>query len=83
MTTKISEMWNEYAAKCLPEVTPDTIQYKETKKAFYAAAIGMFENMKYISARYVEEQALEKFNEIENEGAEYMRQFIIANLPKQ
>jgi hypothetical protein len=79
MKTKLTEMWQEYTELVLKDVDPNGVQYIETKRAFMAGAIGMFENMKIISARYVESQALEKFNEIEIEAREWITEVMVTS----
>ena len=83
MKTRLTEMWQEYVNLTLKDIEPDSVQYIETKKAFMAGAIGMFENVQYISMRYDEDKAMAKFKEIELEAAEWLTEFIVMTSPRR
>jgi hypothetical protein len=83
MKTGLNETWEDYEQQCIPEVPKDTIQYRETKKAFMAGAASMLENIKYISGRFTEDKAEEMLTSIEREIAEWMTEYIVLSSPKR
>lgn len=76
-------MWDEYVERCISHVPQDSVQYRETKNAFMAGAIGMFHNMQYISGRFTEEKAMERLNEIEIEANDWITSIIVTTTQRK
>jgi hypothetical protein len=79
MITSIQGMWERYAKMVLKELPEDSIQYKETRKAFYAGAIDMFTTMQDIAGRLSETDSLKVFTEIESEIRTFSLEIIMTH----
>ena len=66
MLKSIEEEWNDYASVVMPTVKPESVQYDETKKAFFAGAVcvyAAFMEMMELS----EEQSVDYLNNLRDD----------------
>ena len=83
MKTKLTEMWQEYEDRCIPEVPKDSVQYRETKRAFMAGAVGMFEGLQWLTVNRDELTVMTRMNEIELEAKEWLTEYIVLTNKKR
>jgi hypothetical protein len=72
-------MWEEYATKTMPDIPPDSVQYRETRKAFYAGAFALFYSVLTINDKGTEEAITRLMKGFELQFMEYQTELIVAS----
>lgn len=69
MNINVKEMWESYVAQVIAPagVKEDSVQYQETRRAFYAGVQGMLGTIAGISALPTEEAGIAVLNSISEE----------------
>lgn len=79
IVNSIRRGWEDYASMVIPNVMPGSIQYLETKKAYYTGCWAMFNAMLVVEGGlsagiYTEEQKTAFLERVESECRQFMEQ---------